>query len=139
MVTSPSCIYGESKRDGTGQRDCSPRWRERLPPLWHGRVVEPRRFRVHREHEMPARQAFGYDDAGRRCFHAYDYRLIEPRLDDDAGLCAALVYAESLRAWRLHDGRWLVSLRQWPDGDEGELIEIMTLMNHMPGQGIGQG
>lgn len=132
------CLFGEQPNVGEPPRECSPRWRERLSPSWQALVVAPQWFRIYREYEMPARQLFGHDDRGRTCFYAFDYRLIEPRLDDDAGLCSALVYAESLRAWLLRDGDWLVNYRQWPEGDDGEMVETLTQTPDMPRQGLGQ-
>jgi hypothetical protein len=68
-MTQPCCIYEEGLISGNPQ-DCSPRWQRRLPLQWRAQVAEPRSFRIHREHEMPARQVFGCDAAGAPCFHA---------------------------------------------------------------------
>ena len=135
-TTHSHCIYGEELGRDQAPERCSPRWRKRLPPHWLGLVVAPLSFRVHREHEIPARQVSGHDATGDACFHGYDYRLFEPLLDEDEGLRTALVYAESVRAWRLIDGRWLVDHLCWPDGEDGELVPSLRLCDRMPRQGV---
>jgi hypothetical protein len=49
---------------------------------------------------------------------AYDYRRLDVRSDDDEEYYLAIAYSESLSAWRLHDGRWLVHRRVEPLGEE---------------------
>jgi len=137
MSTVPSyCIDGEELGRDKTPAPCAPRWYRRLPRHWLVLVVVPRSFRVHREHEIPARQVFGHDEAGDACFQGYDYRLFEPRLDDDRGLCTVLTYAESVQAWRLIDGRWLVDHQCWPDGEDGELIPSLRFCDRMPREGL---
>ncbi len=129
------CIYGRSAkgRHRTGATEpCCPHWQAHLPCYWQARVVAPQSFRVHRELEMPARRIFGFDASLVICFYAYDYRLIEPRLDDDTGLYPALVYGESLSSWRLLDGRWLVHRRLEPFGEDDEVAEGLGIERACP-------
>jgi hypothetical protein len=41
-------------------------------------------------------------------------------------------HGESVRAWRLQDGRWLVYRRLEPFGEDGELESGFTLTERMP-------
>ena len=111
---------------------CAPRWRERLPADWREKTLVPTSFRVYREHEIPARQIFGQDALGATCFYAYDYRAIEPRSDDDEEFYPALVYGESLKAWRLLDGQWLVYRRREVPESDAELAETLAVEPRMP-------
>jgi hypothetical protein len=127
------CIFGETKEpQGRLGLACRPHWEALLPDAWRGEAVAPSSFRVHREHEMPARQVFGLGPDGTTCFYAYDYRLVELRSDDDEELYGALAYADSLRAWRLHDGRWLVHRWLQPFGEDGEPVACWRLDERMP-------
>jgi len=58
--------------------------------------------------------------------------MIEPRCDDDEEVYPALTYAQSLKAWRLRNGRWLVHERRQPFGDDGELIRSFGFAARMP-------
>ena len=133
MPYSP-CIYGDQSRGprlAPGE-PCRPRWQERLPRRWRGQTVAPQTFRVFREYEVPARRVIGSDAAGAPCYCAYDYRLIELRSDDDEEHYSALAYEESLTAWRLNDGRWLVHRRLAPFGEDGDLLTDFTIDERMP-------
>lgn len=83
-------------------------WRDRLPKNWRAMVVAPGEFTRHREYEIAAERIFGTDEDGRRCFYAHSYVLPGCRSDDDEEFYAVIVYAESVRAWRLRDDRWLI-------------------------------
>lgn len=128
-MTSTRCIYGEipqGRRPGFGE-PCRPRWQSLLPAEWRSQAVPPRSFRIDREYEVPARRVVGHDETGTPCFCAYDYRLTELRYDDDEDLYPALIYGESLKAWRLPDGRWLVHRRLQPFGEDGDLIAGLSI------------
>lgn len=133
-MTSPVCIYGEVPRgpQQDPRQPCQPRWQSLLPECWRAHAVAPRSFRVDREFEVPARRVLGQDAAGEPCFCAYDYRLIELRSDDDEELYSALTYEESVKAWRLRNGRWLVHRRLRPFGEEGETIASFDFADRMP-------
>ena len=85
-----------------------------------------------REYEVPARRVLGYEDGGTPCFCSFDYRLFATRSDDDEDLYEVLVYAESLRAWRLRSGRWLVHRHLQPFGEEGETLTHFGFEARMP-------
>lgn len=112
-------------------RPCAPRWQALLPAPWRHQAVPPQSFRVDREYEVPARRVLGHDRAGKPCFCAYDYRLIEPRSDDGEEFYAVIVYGESVQAWRLTDGRWLVRQRVQLGADD-ELHEHIAVAERMP-------
>jgi hypothetical protein len=133
MTPSP-CIYGEISK---GPRrnplsPCAPLWHALLPPEWLPKAVSPVSFRVYREYEVLARRVIGHDATGEPCFCAHDYRLIDLRSDDDEEIYSALTYEESMRAWRLRDGRWLVHRRLAPYGEEGEQVSGFTFDARMP-------
>lgn len=133
-MTRPPCIYSElpeHPRRAPGE-PCCPRWQERLPTHWRTQTVPPHSFRVFREHEVAARRVVGNDATGVPCFCAFDYRLIELRSDDDEEHYSALTYEQSLKAWRLQDGRWLVHRRLAPFGEDGELLTGFTIDEQMP-------
>jgi hypothetical protein len=133
MTHSP-CIYGEvpqGPRHSPGN-PCNPRGQALLPVEWLGKAVPPQSFRVYREYEVPARRVLGLDSAGNPCYCSYDYRLIALRSDDDEELYSAISYEESLKAWRLTDGRWLVHRRLAPFGEEGEQVSGFSLDERMP-------
>ncbi|MBK1673666.1 hypothetical protein CKO35_10170 [Ectothiorhodospira shaposhnikovii] len=125
------CRFGEIFPGGRS-RDCVPRCWFELEKPWLDRAVKPYGFKVFQEHEVMARRVLGHDRAGTACFHAYDYQLTEPRSDDDMEFYAAVTYAESLVAWRLLDGRWLVRHQVMPFGDEGEGSIQIRLTRRMP-------
>ncbi|WP_043753930.1 hypothetical protein [Imhoffiella purpurea] len=116
------CAYGRHPRRHRRSRSdtCVPSWTEGLPHEWRARVVAPQSFRVFREFEIPARRVFGYDGDGAICYSAHDYRLIDLRSDDDEDFYETLAYAESVVAWRLADGRWLVHRCVESLGAEGD-------------------
>jgi hypothetical protein len=133
-MTRTPCIYGEvpqGPRHSPGE-PCRPRWQSLLPTHWRAQAVPPLSFQVDREYEVPARRVIGRDAAGAPCFCAYDYRLIEPRCEDDEDVYPALTYEQSLKAWRLRDGRWLVHRRLAPFGDEGDLLTGFSIDERMP-------
>lgn len=84
------------------------RWHEFLPGSWREQVIEALDFTEHREYEMPALRCFGSDEDGRHCFYAHDYMLDAIRSDDDEEFYPIIAYRETVRAWRLRDGRWLI-------------------------------
>jgi hypothetical protein len=103
-----------------------------LPPEWRDQVVAPRSFRVFREFEIPARRVLGDDGHGQACYSTHDYRLLDPRSDDDEEFYEALAYSESVIAWRLRDGRWLVYRRIESLGAEGGCESRFSLEEHCP-------
>lgn len=85
-----------------------PPWRDRLPPALREMVVAPLAFEVFRESELAAERCFGYDAQRNPCYYAHCFSIQELRSDDDEEFYACTLYGESLVAWRLHDGLWLI-------------------------------
>jgi hypothetical protein len=133
MQPSP-CIYGRRSQRARQSPDigCLPAWKVLLTSEWLEQVVAPNTFRVFREYEIPARRVLGYDDAGKPCFCAHDYRLLDARSDDDEEFYQALAYGEAVTAWRLQDGRWLVHRSVEQIGDEGTTDSDFTFATRMP-------
>lgn len=92
-----------SRHAGTWQH-----WRERLPLAWQAMVRAPVHFEVFRDDELGAERRFGYDANRVACHYAHAYRIEELRTDDDEEFYVCTLYGESLVAWLLHDGRWLI-------------------------------
>ena len=83
-------------------------WWHRLPAEWREMVVSPLSFDLFREAQLEAERVFGYAPDGLACYYAHHYLLQEPRSDDGEEFYAAAAYAESVVAWLLRDGRWLI-------------------------------
>jgi hypothetical protein len=92
-------------------------WQQDLPEDWRASVVEALDFTEFREYEMPACRTLGHDEAGDLCFYAHRFTLTESRSDDDEDFYEAITYSETVRGWRLRDGRWLI-YRIVQNGDE---------------------
>ncbi|MBK5963245.1 hypothetical protein CCR95_03850 [Thiocystis minor] len=134
MTHSP-CIFGAVPREGSSRNTvkcCQPQWQAWLPEPWQALAIVPQSFRVYREYEVPARRVIGDDQTGKPCFCASDYRLIEPRSDDDEEIYPALTYGESLQAWRLLDGRWLVRRWRQPFGEDVDPVISLGFDTRMP-------
>ena len=86
----------------------APDWRERLPADWREMVLEPLSFEVFRDEEVDAERCFGYDAKRIACYYAHSYRIEELRTDDDEEFYVCTLYGETLTAWLLSDGRWLI-------------------------------
>lgn len=93
-------------------------WRHHLPPDWRDQVVVPWRFVCHRDAELSAERVFGYDLGPEPCFYAHRWALHETRSDDDETFYAQPTAGESVVAWQLRDGRWLIR-RHTLAGDHG--------------------
>ncbi len=91
-------------------------WRARLPPNWRDAVDAPLYFRHYREYEIDAQRTVGYDEDDRPCFVAHEVFLTRLSSDDDEEFYESIAYADSMSAWRLHDGRWLVLRITQPGG-----------------------
>lgn len=133
-MTQSQCLLGATPLGPAPHRGqpCRHPWQAQLPTAWRTRVIRPETFRVDREYEVPARRVVGYETSGAPCFCSFDYRQVATRSDDDEDLYEVLVYAESLRAWRLHNGRWLVHRRVQPFGEEGEELTTFGFESRMP-------
>jgi hypothetical protein len=92
-------------------------WRQDLPAEWQEQAIAPFDIERFDEYEMAASRCFGYDIDGAICFYSHDYALEEPRFDDDEEFYSVVTSAETVRAWRLRDERWLI-FRQHHSGYE---------------------
>lgn len=105
---------------------------EHLPGEWRDMVVEPVSFTEHREYEIAARRQFGHDDTGTHCYYRHDYTLTETRSDDDEDYYQVVGYSETVRAWLLRDGRWLI-FRVAQHGEQcGALRGFYRFAEHFP-------
>ena len=98
-----------------GRDDPTPDWSALLPADWRAMAEAPLRFVEYREYEMPASRCLGYDADDRLCYCAHHYLLETCRSDDDEEFYRAVTGGETLHAWRLRDGRWLVYRRPIAD------------------------
>lgn len=94
------------------------RWQQYLPDEWRDEVIVALDFKTFSEYEIAAGRCFGYDENASACYYAHDYALEEVRSDDDESFYRVIAYGETVRAWRLRDGRWL-NFRQLHGEDNG--------------------
>lgn len=106
MLSSQQYKYGAGRQPS--QPPMRQHWRERLPEEWQEKVVAPQRFEVHREPQLEAERCFGYDVRQVACYYAHHYRVSEPHSDENEEPQIGTLYGESLVAWLLDDGRWLI-------------------------------
>lgn len=113
MVAARQSCWVEPRH--TGRDAVEPDWMTHLPADWREMAEGPLRFVEYREYEMPARRCLGYDADDRLCYCAHHYLLESCRSDDDEEFYHAITGGETLHAWRLRDGRWLVYRRPIAD------------------------
>ncbi len=79
---------------------------------------------------MAAARILGRDEDDNACYCAHSFVLEEPVTPG----CAAsrLAYAESLRAWRLRDGRWLIHRLVIRQGEQDKARGFYSLSESMP-------
>lgn len=85
-------------------------WRRGLPAMYAARVVAPQRFAEHVDDAACACKLNGYDHGGRRCFVRHDHTATIDTFDIDELPLEVAVRHERRTAWRLADGRWLLSV-----------------------------
>jgi len=107
-------------------------WSEDLPADYAAQVVAPVRFDITPEHEVAADRCLGTDALGQLSFCAFRYVETAMRSDDDVSYYAAPVYAETVTAWRLVDGRWLVRRSTIGNFDAGLARTRFVLQPDMP-------
>lgn len=84
------------------------RWREGLPADWQRMAVLPVSIEAYRDYEADAARLLGCDEDGHPCFTRHRFVLRELRCDDGEDFYAVVTYGESMTAWLLRDGRWLI-------------------------------
>ena len=91
---------GHSRRPETAIR-----WSEGLPSEWRGQVIAPLYFDHYLDYVVAAARILGRDEDDKACYCAHSFVLAGRTGRHPT--TAAVHYAESVRAWRLRDGRWL--------------------------------
>lgn len=94
-------------------------WRHDLPKEWRRLVVAPLEIERFRDYEMAAERMVGRDEDERPCYCNSRVVVMETRSDDDEEFYQVAAYAESLKAWRLRDGRWLIHRLITREGERG--------------------
>ncbi len=94
-------------------------WRQDLPGEWQDVVVVPLALETYRDYEMAAERIVGRDEDDEPCYCACRFIVTDTRSDDDEEFYQVAAYAESLSAWRLRDGRWLIHRLITRDGERG--------------------
>jgi hypothetical protein len=82
-------------------------------------VIVPLSLETYRDYEMAAERIVGRDEDDAPCYCASRFIVTETRSDDDEEFYQVAAYAESLSAWRLRDGRWLIHRLISRDGESG--------------------
>jgi hypothetical protein len=109
-----------------------PDWRRDLPAAWCDQVIAPITSEMLREYEIAADRTNGFDENDEPCYCAFRYVLTELRSDDDDVFYEEPVYAESLTAWRLRDGRWLILRKVTGNCSLGTEHRFFSLSDSMP-------
>ena len=109
--------YGDRRRKR--RRAASTSWQTDLPADWRHMVVAPLALATYRDYEMAAERVVGRDEDEQPCYCASRFIVVDTRSDDDEEFYQVAVYAESLSAWRLRDGRWLIHRYISRDGERG--------------------
>jgi hypothetical protein len=94
-------------------------WRRDLPKEWQRLVISPLVVERFRDYEMAAERFVGRDEDNQPCYCSSRFVVMETRSDDDEEFYQIAAYAESLKAWRLRDGRWLIFRLISREGERG--------------------
>jgi hypothetical protein len=94
-------------------------WRRDVPKEWQRLVVAPLSIERFRDYEMAAERLIGRDEDEQPCYCSSRFVVMETRSDDDEEFYQVAAYAESLKAWRLRDGRWLIHRLITREGEHG--------------------
>jgi hypothetical protein len=94
-------------------------WRTDLPIEWQDAVIAPLALETYRDYEMAAERVIGRNEDDEPCYCASRFIVTETRSDDDEEFYQVAAYAESLSAWRMRDGRWLIHRLITRDGERG--------------------
>ena len=114
------CI-AQAPRLSTTRRKRKPAidWRLNLPKEWQRLAVAPLSTETYRDYEMAAERLVGRDEDEQPCYCRSRFVVTEIRSDDDEEFYQVVAYAESLSAWRLRDGRWLIYRLIKREGERG--------------------
>ena len=106
-------------------------WRE-VPWYLKDLVVPPVQFLIHQEYEIQADRTLGHDQWDAACYCAFRYVQRQLHAADCDPTPVAPVYAQTMDAWRLVDGNWLVLTRTFADFDSGHFQSDLTIHPTMP-------
>ncbi|GAA5171847.1 hypothetical protein [Viridibacterium curvum] len=82
-------------------------WNHRLPLTLQDLVIAPVTTESFHDDSVPASKWRGYDAAGELCYYHHTYTLWQEQFDEEDQPWLRQLEAESLEAWRCHDGNWL--------------------------------
>lgn len=126
-----SCSVQIARATGTRRkREPAIDWRRDLPKEWRRLVVSPLVVERFRDYEMAAERLVGRDEDEQPCYCSSRFVVMETRSDDDEEFYQIAAYAESLQAWRLRDGRWLIHRLITREGERGSAF--YSFGEHMP-------
>ena len=108
------------------------RWSEGLPAEWREQVIAPLYFDHYKEYLVKAARILGRDEDDLPCYCAFCYVLEEEPDPAHPERCRALAYAETVRAWRLRDGRWLIHRIIIHHGEQAKARGFFSLSPLMP-------
>lgn len=108
------------------------RWSEGLPPEWRDQVIAPLYFDHYKEYLVKAARILGRDEDEQPCYCAFCYVLEDDSAPPRPGHSGPLTYAETVRAWRLRDGRWLIHRIIIHHGEQAKARGFFSLSPFMP-------
>jgi hypothetical protein len=115
---------------GRGNHKPAIEWRLDLPREWRRLVVTPLTIERFRDYEMAAERSIGRDEDEKPCYCSSRFVVMETRSDDDEEFYQIATYAESLKTWRLRDGRWLIHRLITREGERGS--GLYSFSDRMP-------
>ena len=81
---------------------------------------------------VKAARILGRDEDDQACYCAFCYVLEEEPDPTHPDRCRELAYAETVRAWRLRDGRWLIHRIIIHHGEQAMARGFFSLSPFMP-------
>lgn len=124
--------YFDIKGGHARRPEAAIRWSEGLPAEWREQVVAPLYFDHYKEYLVKAARILGRDEDDQPCYCAYCYVLEKEPDPARPGRCRELTYAETVRAWRLRDGRWLIHRVIIRHGEQSKARGFFSLSPCMP-------
>ena len=117
---TPNLSVQPGRRIATRRRRLPPsQWQADLPKEWQRQVVAPLSIEKYRDYEVAAERVIGRDEDDHPCYCRSRFVVTDIRSDDDEEFYAVIAYVETLAAWRLRDGRWLIYRELKRDNERG--------------------